>query len=73
MKALIIDFHILLVILGSIFSFLDLDAMFLKITEILFLSTISFLKLLFLITKLTSLVRFFMMSNNLLSSLSNFF
>ena len=59
MKALIIDFHILLVILGSIFFFLDLDAMFLKITEILFLSTISFLKFLFFITKLTSLVRFF--------------
>ena len=48
-KPLIIDFHILFVILGSIFIFFDLFLILRKIILILFLSTMSFLNFLFFI------------------------
>ena len=68
-----IDFQIVCVIFGSIFFFFDFLEIFFNITEILFLSTISFLNFLFFTILSTNIDHFLIISNNLLSSLSNFF
>ena len=59
--------------MGSIFLFNDFILIFLRITNILFLSTISLLNFLFFITSSTSLERFFIIYNNSLSNLSSSF